>query len=91
MPTLTIELPSQQHQTAFNLRRWAELVADRELSPGNTQAEIDEKTTLYFDAGAQEVWIRSRSGAMKFYEPSSKRQLKGSRLCITFSKQVKLP
>src|SRR5436190_8985591 len=27
------------------------------LSPGNTEGEIEEKATLYFDAGAQEVWI----------------------------------
>jgi len=26
-------------------------------SPRNTEAEIEEKTALYFDAGAQEVWI----------------------------------
>jgi hypothetical protein len=27
------------------------------LSPSNTQAKIDEKRALYFDAGATEVWI----------------------------------
>lgn len=31
MATLTIELPSQAVQTAFNLRRWTELLADSEL------------------------------------------------------------
>jgi Uma2 family endonuclease len=36
------------------------------LSPSNTEAEIREKTALYFDAGAQEVWLCSESGAMTF-------------------------
>src|SRR5512135_39085 len=27
------------------------------LSPSNTEAEIKEKTALYFDAGAREVWL----------------------------------
>jgi Uma2 family endonuclease len=30
------------------------------LSPSNTRAEIEEKKALYFDAGAQEVWVCSQ-------------------------------
>ena len=37
------------------------------LSPSNTKAEIREKTALYFDAGAKEVWICAESGAMTFF------------------------
>ena len=37
------------------------------LSPSNTEAEIREKTALYFDAGAQEVWTCADSGAMTFF------------------------
>src|SRR5437773_3826059 len=37
------------------------------LSPSNTDAEIDEKMKLYFDAGAKEVWVCSESGAMNFF------------------------
>jgi Uma2 family endonuclease len=160
MATLTIELPSQQGQRAFNERRWMELLADsglarvegrietdrhghiimtpppaarhgmlqleigaqlrgrtvegrvltecpistadgvraadvawasaetmRELgdrvcfprapeicievlSPGNSEAEIHEKTALYFDAGAKEVWLCLDSGAMTFLRAS---------------------
>jgi len=33
VPTLTIELPQHQAQTAFNLRRWPELLANAELIP----------------------------------------------------------
>ena len=36
------------------------------LSPDNTDAEMREKTALYFDAGAKEVWICAMSGAMSF-------------------------
>src|SRR5439155_13007768 len=32
MATLTIELPPQAVQTGFNLRRWAELLGDRDLA-----------------------------------------------------------
>ncbi len=39
MPALTIELPAQEDQTAFNLRRWAELLADTDL--GRELARIE--------------------------------------------------
>jgi Uma2 family endonuclease len=39
MPTLTIDLPAQEDQTEFNLRRWAELTADTEL--GRELAKIE--------------------------------------------------
>lgn len=38
---LTIELLSQQEQTAFNLRRWEELVADPELTKIEGRIETD--------------------------------------------------
>src|SRR5437762_9648780 len=41
MGTLTIELPPHQTQTAFNLRRWAELLADRELARFEGRIETD--------------------------------------------------
>jgi len=177
---LTLELPPHKTRTAFNLRRWTELLADRELakvegrietdrhghiimspppapshgsfqseiayllrtllpegrvltecpistadgvkasdvawastqrmrqlgnrkcfvlppeicvevlSPGNTEAEIQEKTALYFDAGAQEVWICAMSGAMKFIEHDAGRRMKASRICPAFPKKVVL-
>ena len=60
------------------------------LSPGNTEAEIQEKTALYFDAGAQEVWICAMSGAMKFIEHDAVRPVKPFRICPAFSKKVVL-
>src|SRR3954464_8871267 len=41
MATLTLELPSQKVQTAFNLRRWTELLADRELARVEGRIETD--------------------------------------------------
>jgi Uma2 family endonuclease len=41
MPTLTIELPQHEAQTALNLRRWAELLADRELARVEGRIETD--------------------------------------------------
>jgi len=60
------------------------------LSPGNTDAEIQEKIALYFDAGAEEVWICSASGAMKFMYPDAPRPIKTSRLCPAFPRKVQL-
>ena len=60
------------------------------LSPSNTEAEIEEKTALYFDAGAQEVWICGRSGAMKFLDRDASRPLKVSQLCPAFPRKVEL-
>src|SRR2546427_1335393 len=41
MATLTLELPPQKTQTAFNRRRWAELLADRELARFEGRIETD--------------------------------------------------
>ena len=60
------------------------------LSPSNTVAEIEEKTALYFDAGAREVWICALSGVMKFLARGETRPLKTSRLCPEFPKRVEL-
>jgi Uma2 family endonuclease len=181
MATLTIELPPHQTQTRFNLRRWAELLADAEwvkvegrietdrhghvimspppapshgsfqseiayllrslmhqgrvftecpistaegvkaadvawaspqclrelgnrvcfprapeicvevLSPSNTAAEIGEKTALYFEAGAKEVWVCALSGAMRFVARNSTRPVKNSKIFPAFPERVELP
>src|SRR5688572_11521289 len=41
MATLTLELPPHRKLTAFNLRRWAELLADRELARFEGRVETD--------------------------------------------------
>ena len=37
------------------------------LSPSNSPSEINEKRTLYFDAGAAEVWICALDGSISFF------------------------
>ena len=181
MGTLTLELPPHKTQTVFNLRRWAELLADRELariegrietdrhghiimspppapshgrfqseigyllrslmgmvcvltecpistadgvkaadvawaspermrqlgeqvcfsrapdicvevmSPSNTEAEIQEKIALYFDAGAREVWLCAEGGVMSFFSPGPARPMRASKMCPQFPKRVELP
>lgn len=60
------------------------------LSPGNSNAEIREKTALYFDAGALEVWVCDLSGGMMFAARSQDRPLEESKLCPSFPKQLVL-
>jgi len=178
MATLTLELPPQKAQTEFNLRRWEELLADRELakiegrietdrhghiimspppaashggfqsvicrllwdnlpggrvftecpistadgvkaadvawassgrvkelgtlpcfprapeicveviSPSNTEAENEEKKALYFDAGADEVWLCDKKGCMRFYMKGVTRPSRTSKLCPQFPRRV---
>jgi Uma2 family endonuclease len=37
------------------------------LSSSNSKPEMEEKLALYFEAGAQEVWICGLDGKMEFY------------------------
>lgn len=60
------------------------------LSPRNTEAEMRERMVLYFDAGAQEVWLCAASGEMRFIARDASRPLKGSGLCPKFPKRVVL-
>src|SRR6266700_783423 len=41
MAMLTLELPPQKTQAEFNLRRWTELLADRELAKVEGRIETD--------------------------------------------------
>ena len=61
------------------------------LSPSNTKPEITEKMALYFDAGAREVWICSRSGAMAFHRAGEKKPVTSSKLCPGFPAKIILP
>ncbi len=37
------------------------------FSPSNSLSEINEKRTLYFDAGAAEVWVCAVDGSISFF------------------------
>jgi Uma2 family endonuclease len=60
------------------------------LSPGNTDAEIREKTALYFDAGVQEVWHCSTAGRMTFLAAGGGEPVSVSRLCADFPAEIRL-
>ncbi len=41
------------------------------LSPGNVESEIQEMKQLYFEAGAEEVWLCDVDGRLSFFTPSA--------------------
>lgn len=57
------------------------------ISPANTEEERREKMALYFDAGAEEVWLCDSFGAMTFYGGSGE-LLQRARLCPTFPTNI---
>ncbi len=57
------------------------------LSPSNIEEEINEKTFLYLDAGAQEVWVCDSFEGMSFFGPGPA-PLPASGLCPAFPPQV---
>lgn len=56
------------------------------LSPSNTAKEIEEKTALYFDAGADEVWICDLEGVIHFHGPDG--LLGSSAICPDFPRRI---
>lgn len=59
------------------------------VSPSNKVDEIRDKMALYFNAGAQEVWLCSPKGEMTFFTSPST-QVGKSFLCSKFPKKVVL-
>lgn len=49
------------------------------MSPSNSWQEMQDKMPLYFEVGAQEVWIVDVEGTVSFFSPGSE-QLPQSRL-----------
>jgi len=47
------------------------------LSASNSQREMSDKKALYFQAGAQEVWICDEEGQMNFYDSYGKLEKSG--------------
>lgn len=44
------------------------------LSDSNTEAQMVEKRALYFEAGAQEVWLCDEDGHLRFFVPDGEVQ-----------------
>jgi len=57
------------------------------LTPGNTNAEIQEEAGLYFDAGAREVWVCAADGAVSLLGPAA---LQRPRLCPASPERLQL-
>lgn len=52
------------------------------LSPSNTRNEIEEKRRLYFEAGAEEVWLCESGGRLRFFlKAAPSRAARQSVLC----------
>ncbi len=68
------------------LTRAAEICVEI-FSPSNSEREISEKRTLYFDAGATEVWICALDGSMSFFV-GPHQQLPASSICPAFPNHI---
>lgn len=61
------------------------------LSPSNTRQEIAEKKRLYFEGGAEEVWICDLKGGLHFFgKDAPKDELTTSAVCPEFPKQLEV-
>jgi Uma2 family endonuclease len=60
------------------------------LSPSNSRVEIDDKRRLYFEAGAEEVWICGLDGSLRFFGRAAPETETVSTLCPDFPKKVEI-
>jgi Uma2 family endonuclease len=72
----------RQHPAA--LERAPEICVEV-LSPSNTPEEMAEKSALYFEAGAHEVWLCGLDGRIAFYTPEPSAQ---STICTEFPNHI---
>jgi Uma2 family endonuclease len=73
----------QETETDTPLLRAPEICVEV-LSKSNTVQEMKEKVSLYFEAGAREVWICDLAGSMKFYLAGKRKSDKRSQLVTNF-------
>jgi Uma2 family endonuclease len=77
--------------------RWANIKAETEASiapeicveitsDANTQKEMREKSRLYFEAGAKEVWLCNEHGELRFFD--TERALAQSALAPDFPAKI---
>jgi Uma2 family endonuclease len=57
-------------------------------SPGNTKEELAHKRALYFESGAEEVWICDEDGRITFYDADG--EIECSRRVPSFPSQVEI-
>ena len=63
-------------------------IAVEVYSPGNTDEELAHKRTLYFDAGADEVWVCDEGGTLAFYDGSG--EIESSHRAPQFPSQIEV-
>ena len=59
------------------------------LSPSNTSEEMSEKIALYFESGAQEVWICDH-GILRFHFSATPEIRQSSEMCPKFPPHINL-
>jgi Uma2 family endonuclease len=60
------------------------------VSPGNTREEMESKRSLYFEAGAEEVWFCDQKGKLNvFLRGCEGKPAKASTLCPAMPQRVK--
>lgn len=68
---------------AGNLLTIAPEICVEVLSPSDVRSEIDERMSLYFEAGAEEVWICDTRGRLFVHLAGAPELPAASRLCPT--------
>ena len=73
-------------QTVFEI---APEICVEVVSPSNATGEMEEKKTLYFDAGAEEVWFCNEAGEMSFFKREKPDEpMKQSKICPDFPAKI---
>lgn len=57
------------------------------VSASNSEEEMERKRKLYFEAGAEEVWLCEESGTVRFFSAKTG-AIKCSRLCPKFPVRI---
>lgn len=60
------------------------------ISPSNSRREIREKRALYFEAGAEEVWVCLQDGLMEFFCKDTPADAVKSRHCPEFPARIEV-
>lgn len=63
-------------------------IAVEVYSPGNTEDELAHKRDLYFEAGAEEVWVCGEEGMLTFYDETG--ELESSWRVASFPKEIEI-
>jgi Uma2 family endonuclease len=60
------------------------------ISPSNSRRELREKKTLFFAAGAEEVWFCHRDGRVEFFHQAEPEIPGDSALCPAFPRRIQI-